>query len=92
MRSGPSAALTRGLDRVGRRLMGSRVSAPYANLPLLSVYGSVAKRVHGRIVAPLDLRIRWGAKLLYRFVVDEIEGSWLVLSIGLLAYPPNRLH
>jgi hypothetical protein len=58
MRSGPSAALTRGLDRVGRRLMGSRVRAPFANLPLLSVYGSVAKRVHGRIVVPLDLRVR----------------------------------
>jgi hypothetical protein len=57
------------------------VSTTYANLPFLSVYGAVAQRVHGRIVAPLDLLVRQGAKLLYRFVVGEIEGLWLVLPI-----------
>ena len=66
------------------------VSAPYANLPFQIPYGIVAQRLHGGIVAPLDLCVWQGAELLYRFVVLEIEGLWFVRSIGLLAHPLNR--
>jgi hypothetical protein len=31
------------------------VSAPYAKLPFLIVYGTVAQCLHDRIVAPLEL-------------------------------------
>jgi hypothetical protein len=70
------------------------VGAPYADLPFHIPYGSVAHRAHDHVVAPLDLLVRLGAKLLYRFVMVEIEGSRrFVPAIGLLwTHLPNRFR